>query len=274
MGNRILAIVVTYYPQKDILEKNISAFVDDVEKVLVWENSKDEDREKYRYIIHPKVEYCGDGVNSISHALNFAWRYAKSNGYDYLLTMDQDSIWEDFTSFVSKTTNNLKIQKGIFGPNAYYPFKNETVECDHIITSGMLLKTETIDEIGGWNEAFFIDCVDDEFCLRAKSKGIKSFFLGDCMLHHTFGTPGEVRFMGRSFTLRNDSPQRLYSIYKSHVLLTRMFPENKIVRKELFRFWFPLIKWTFLLEDQKAAKLYSTLKGIVQGLLCNLSVVK
>ena len=69
---KILAIVVTYFPEKELLEKNISAFINDVDRVLIWENTPDEKKLEYRFIDNSKIEYCGDGINSISHALNYA----------------------------------------------------------------------------------------------------------------------------------------------------------------------------------------------------------
>ena len=103
MSNRILAIVVTYYPEKELLEKNVSAFINDVEKILIWENTPNDKKLLYRFLSDPKVDYCGDGVNSISHALNYAWKYAETNGYNYLLTMDQDSVFENFSLFIENT---------------------------------------------------------------------------------------------------------------------------------------------------------------------------
>ena len=74
---KILAIVVTYYPKKELLEKNVNAFIEDVEKVLIWENTPSSDKIQYRYLTGNKIEYCSDGTNSISRALNYGWQYAK-----------------------------------------------------------------------------------------------------------------------------------------------------------------------------------------------------
>ena len=72
--NHILAIVVTYYPDKQLLGDNIAAFIDHVDKVLVWENTPDLDKEAFRIPAGGKIEYCGDGNNSISRTLNYGWR--------------------------------------------------------------------------------------------------------------------------------------------------------------------------------------------------------
>ena len=107
---KILAIVVTYYPEKDLLEKNVQAFINQVDKVLIWENTPSPDKLDYRFITHEKVEYHGDGINSISRALNYAWEYANENGYDYLLTMDQDSFFENFDYYVASSSSLTSLQ--------------------------------------------------------------------------------------------------------------------------------------------------------------------
>ena len=270
---KILSIIVTYRPNKDLLKTNFAAFVDDIDKVLIWENTPEEEKCQYRFVQHEKVEYCGDGINSISHALNYAWKYAKTNGYDYLLTMDQDSVFENFKGYLERTLEATKSVDAIWGPNAYDKPSEDIVECDYLITSGMLLKVSMINTLGGWNEGFPIDCVDDEFCLRAKSKGIKSYYWGKCFLHQTYGTPRKLTFFFGEVTLRNDPPRRLFSIYKSHILLKRMFPENETVRKDVKEIWIPMIKWILVFEKNRIRKFIAIFRGIFQGLTCNIQII-
>ena len=115
MNYRILAVVVTYYPEEDLLKNNIAAFIDEVDKVLIWENTPDVEKLQYRYIDNSKVEYCGDSVNSISRGLNYAWRYAQKEKYDYLLTMDQDSVFLNFQVLKEYALKN-KDKHIILGP--------------------------------------------------------------------------------------------------------------------------------------------------------------
>ena len=150
--NRILAIVVTYYPEKDLLERNVQAFINHVDKVLIWENTPSPDKLDYRFIEHEKVEYYGDGINSISRALNYAWEYANEYGFDYLLTMDQDSYFENFDYYISKTVLNPKVPEGIWTPQMNGEIVSEDFEeIDIPITSGMLASVKIINTIGGWN---------------------------------------------------------------------------------------------------------------------------
>ena len=144
---KILAIVVTYFPEKDLLLNNVNAFINEVDHVLIWENTPESERIQHRFVQHEKVEYCGDGINSISHALNFGWKYAKDHDYDYLLTMDQDSQWEDFSDFLHRTVYDPEAPGGIWGP-LHNGVKPEVMERDTTMTSGMLIKISLINRIG------------------------------------------------------------------------------------------------------------------------------
>jgi len=102
--------------KKELLEKNISAIIHSVDKILIWENTPSDQCGSYRFVHHKKVEYRGDGINRISHALNYAWQYAKAHGYDHLLTMDRDSSFEDFPRYIGQTILNENAPKGIYSP--------------------------------------------------------------------------------------------------------------------------------------------------------------
>lgn len=271
---RILAIVVTYFPEKEMLKNDIEAFVNDVDKVLIWENTPDAKRKEYRFVNHPKAEYCGDGVNSISHALNYAWHYAMANGYDFLLTMDQDSVFVNFKQYVESTVLNKQSPIGIWTPsfaeiNAQIPSeKDKFSEIIDGITSGMLQSISVITRIGGWNESFTIDCVDTDYCLHARRVGVVTYRVGGAFLVHRLGNPKAVSFLVWKPTILNYSAGRYYSIYRNFVLLTRMYKEQTDYKP--LSFWYSRIKWIACLEEHGLKKLVYILAGIVSGKLCKL----
>ena len=264
---RILAIVVTYYPEKDLLVRNVQAFIAHVDKVLIWENTPSPDKLQYRYITHEKVEYYGDGINSISRALNFAWEYANENGFDYMLTMDQDSYFENFDFYVGKTVLCEDAPDGIWTPQ----MNRETVsaeyeEIDIPITSGMLASVKIVNAIGGWNESYTIASVDDEFFLQAHQCKIKKYKVKDASLLQRFGITQVVTVFGHKLELRNYGPQRLYDIYRNNIILIRKYPKIDYLRKNFFHYWLKAIVLVFLFEKQRFKKTASIFKGIISGL--------
>lgn len=269
----ILAVVVTYYPEKETLENNINSIIHFVDKVLIWENTPDFEKQNYRLHTHEKIEYYGDGINSISHGLNFAYRYAKENGYDYLLTMDQDSVFHNFDYYVKQTICNQDAPVGLWTPCIN---DKETIGDFEIIempiTSGMLASISMIDKIGGWNEYFTVDSVDDEFYLYANSVSINTYIVKGVKMKQQFGCPHKVIFMNHTITLRNYSPSRLYNIYRNSLLLIRSYPSFSYIKKNFISCWIKQIFWIILFESDRPRKMYAIAKGILFGLFCNLKM--
>lgn len=264
---KILAIIVTYYPEKELLERNIHAFIGHVDKVLIWENTPSPDKLQYRYVKHEKVEYYGDGINSISRALNFAWKYANDNGYDYLLTMDQDSYFENFDKYLEKTVFCESAPEGIWTPQMNGEEMTKEYEAIDIpITSGMLASLQIVNTIGGWNESYTIASVDDEFYLQAHLCNIKKYKVKDASLLQRFGITQVVTVLGHKLELRNYSPQRLYDIYRNNIILIRKYPSIDYLRKNFFHYWLKAIILVFLFEKQRFSKTYHILRGILSGL--------
>ena len=264
---KILAIVVTYYPEKELLVRNVQAFIEHVSKVLIWENTPSPDKLGYRYITHEKVEYYGDGINSISRALNYAWEYANENGFDYLLTMDQDSYFENFDFYIAKTVCCKDAPAGIWTPQMNGEIvSSDYEEIDIPITSGMLASVEIVNAIGGWNESYTIASVDDEFFLQAHQCKIKKYKVKDASLLQRFGITQVVTVFGHKLELRNYGPQRLYDIYRNNIILIRKYPKIDYLRKNFFHYWLKAIVLVFLFERQRFKKTAAIFKGIISGL--------
>ena len=268
---KILAIVVTYYPEKELLISNINAFFNRVDKILVWENTL-KNADKYRYIQEStKLEYCGDGLNSISRALNYAWKYANQYGFDYLLTMDQDSLWVNFDYFLSRTVNNIYAPFGIYGPCVNDKvYENEFYNHD-LITSGMLVPVSILNEIGGYNECFRIDGIDTYLCYSVQEKGYGTYSVANCMLKQRFGDFGGTSFAKFSFSTYNYSSIRLYEIFKSQIIIMRRFKTDANYKKA---FRIRIRKWPIkilLAENDKWNKLKAIFKGVKDGLFFNIS---
>ena len=269
MNHRILAVVVTYFPEKELLERDVAAFINDIDKILIWENTPEEKKYQYRYIEDSKVEYCGDGNNSISHGLNYAWRYANTYGYDYLLTMDQDSVFHNFAVFKEYVFTHSD-QMMLFGPSINpqtIPNQPSVRKEESLITSGMLIQICILNTLGGYDEKLDIDGIDTDLCLRANQLGIDSYRIVHSGLQQRFGSPLIKYYKGMKQEITCYPPKRLKSIVAAHIYLIRKYPNMSPKMKKLIDNYFikGKIKRILLFEDRKIQKIIAILLGIYKG---------
>lgn len=265
---KILAIVVTYYPEIELLKSNIEHLLPYVNHLLIWENMPLNECSKQRIFNSPKVEYVGENKNvGISKALNFGWHYAVTKGYDYLLTMDQDSIFVNLDVFLFKIARSSKAKSAIFSPHQGtdtldIPYR----ELDHCITSGMLVSVSVLNTIGGYSEAFFVDGIDLEFCYRARMFGFKTFEVSGCSLIQKYGSPCIRKFLWKKIVVSNYSPFRLYGILKNFKIISLIYKNEKGVRHELKSCYLrSFVRNIIFFESQKKEKLLAILSGYLHG---------
>lgn len=268
----ILAVIILYQPDKSLLNRNVGAFINHVDKLIIWDNTPSliagEGLIEGKY--EDKIIYEGVGKNvGISRALNYVWRYAITEGYDFLLTMDQDSVWYDFASFKDSVIKRNKNELCICGPCAYTDIHNRPAKKGFEsfrwqITSGMLVKTELLNRIGGYNETFKVDCVDIELCLRAKLKGFNSYYCYDGFLLQKYGTPSKTQFLGKERNYIYYSPFRIRGIIGGHILLYRRY-KHPDLPKEIKRFIKEAVKSIVYSGKQPVKLLFALIEGIIDG---------
>lgn len=90
-----------------------------------------------------------------------------------------------------------------------------------VITSGMLVRRRVLDEVGGFREDFFVDCVDQELCLRVRAAGWRVTQDRSVLLPHELG---ETRWHGWGpLRLRatHHATWRLYWIGRNSAVMLR-----------------------------------------------------
>lgn len=268
---RLLAIIVTYYPDRDLLAENVNAIYDCIDKLLIWENTPISERFDYRFLTNSKIEYCGDDVNSISHALNYAWQYAQKNGYDYILTMDQDSVFKSFDIFLKTTIEIQSPDVCLVGPridrNNGTPPSPDITEIGanaHLITSGLIIPVSLLNEIHGFCEDFQIEAVDVDLCVRVRNSDYKIFQNSNGVLVQRFGAPYEKKIFGKIYVGSNYNEKRLYEIFRNHIIIYRRY-KNNAVKGFVISYFRNFVPRIILWEDNKINKLLAIFKGIIAG---------
>ena len=253
---KVLAVIVTYYPDLELLKRNVEALAGHVDDVLIWENTPAPDNIRFRLPAMDNLTYYGVGENvGISRALNLTRESFFEEEYDALLTMDQDSIWDNLGLFLERVATS-EAPFGLYGPAVYTPaLKPDFTPAGTLITSGMLVRREIYERIGGYEELFFVDGIDLDFCYKAAEAGIPS-----C------GRKRKVCFLGFHPEVYDYSPSRLREICFSEIVLAKKYPARHRKKGVILRHYLlkriPLI---LLFERQKWSKSVAIIKGLILG---------
>lgn len=257
---KICACIVLYNPEMEVISnvKNLLGFTSDV---LVLDNS-DYLNKTSQQISHTEgITYVWFKKNTgIANALKYAADYSSAKEFDYLLTMDQDSVFP-----IDKKREILSLLKANFDYSILalnYNGKNqsssEVSQVNDWITSGSFIKLEDYKKVDGFNPLLFIDYVDYDLCEQFVSKGLKIGVMNRISLDHQLGHPDSKRIFGKELIFSNHSPERDYYRYRNELYLYR---RNKKYFKALHRAEKKNLILILLLEKNKIGKLKMIIKG-------------
>ena len=245
----ICGMLSLYSPPESLLT-NIATYIDYIDKLFVVDNSPDNNNTICIDLLaqFPHVEIVTSEKNiGIAGALNRCISLAKKENYLWMLTMDQDSYFDK--SQASRFFYSLpmidKARVAIISPSHEEVGAGiegcEYQKTDSVMTSGNLLNLSLVEKIGMFDEDLFIDCVDHDYCLRAKLSGLDVFQAKNCSIEHEVGTPYNGSFLWgcikRRFHIH--SPKRMYFIVRNSLYMNKKyrnaFPEYmSIHNKEVF----------------------------------------
>jgi rhamnosyltransferase len=259
----IIAVVIWYEPEP-FMQRNILSYAYNVDYVVVVDNSVDDNMAMLpclNNVIYIPLKYNA----GIASALNYGISKAAELGAVWVLMMDQDSRFE-VNEFERLKVTALALQHdkqvAVIGPITD-PKKNKDYklkEVNEIITSGSLSRLSNLQNLGGFDNKLFIDCVDFDFCFRLRESGYKIIMDKSSRLDHRRGTPTTVTWRGRDKTIFNYSSTRYYYQVRNNLYLGYRFPEyRKSSRKKIRR----IIRNALLFEKHK----YHNLMAIGQGVL-------
>ena len=278
MGNNDVCALVVFFNPDQIAIDNFYKTQHLFRRVIVVDNSNIASVNPVfkSTVDNGNIEYINNGSNyGIAKALNQGVKLAIKLGYLGVVLLDQDTELSD-----SALDDLLCIynEKSEFYPTAIVGsnYKGSSLSTsldkekpvDTVITSGSLLSIEAYRVIGLFNEKYFIDGVDLEYCLRAKIKGFEVYQSTKVLMWHYIGAETKHKLLGLTFTARNHSPIRRYYLARNTVFLVREF------------FWrFPLYLTTSLInvlriafyimlfEKHKKKKLFNICLGLKHGFL-------
>lgn len=274
-ADKVACVVIWYNPQIDQVQSIISSYVNQVDKIYVIDNSDEIRTEDHKKILKrlKNCEYISLKKNEgIAKALNIGFHKAIDENFNYVLTLDQDSLCSEGMVGkllnVAQKLNRDKIQYGIIAAQPDTPQRapkiyNGLSEKDSVIASGNLVSTEAFLKVGGFKEELFIDYVDCWFSLSIRKNGYKIIQVNDAILHHNLGNIKRKSLCGIKLYPTNHSSLRHYYIARNRIYTGIEFKSYfpKFIRWEKINYLKILIK-LFCYEDEKRKKLRMILRGI------------
>lgn len=273
----ISAGIVLFNPDINRLKENISAVIVQCAHVYLVDNGSnniDEVKKLLNQYNNSKVSVlCNMENQGISKALNQLASEAQKGGFDWILTLDQDSVApSNIIEEFEKYTNNLNT--GMLCPvicdrnkGVVVEAKDNYKEIDECITSGSLLNIKAWRKIGGFDESMFIDGVDFDICYRLRKNGYKILCIQSVVLLHELGRIVYHRFIFWKVLVKNHSAFRKFYIARNTVYLARKEHTN-IIKAILQNVKLFLIVVCY--EDDKWKKSKKILQGTIDGFKCEI----
>jgi rhamnosyltransferase len=268
-AHEVAAVIVTYQPDAVRVGKMLEALKGEVSHAVIVDNASDELPEHRWRLQWPTLVLRRLAVNKgVGAAQNEGVAVAAALGATHVLLLDQDSAPSSgMVSNLLAATESLArrgLKAGCVGPQRRRPGSAEStgftqlgwlgvrklqcddssrpVQCDFVVASGSLVPLSAWHEVGGMEEELFIDLVDTEWCLRARSKGY-GVYGAAAVLEHTIGEAGRQIGVGRQARLPRHKPFRYYYIFRNSFLLAR----RPYVPLKFVLFQFRLLAATFFL---------------------------
>lgn len=244
--DNIWAIIVCYRPALGQLSQLVKAIAPQVSGILIVDNGPDATLHDWMESQRPEkcVHLPMDGNVGVATGHNAGILAARERGATHVILFDQDSLpASSMISRLREAARNAEargLRVAGAGPffhdprdGTYYPFirlngwKIERVRqpdaeawclADYLITSGCLISMAALDEIGGMEDALFIDYIDIEWGLRARSQGFVNLGVFDAAMEHDLGDLPRQYLRGR-LRVPMHSPLRHYYHFRNALQL-------------------------------------------------------
>lgn len=269
-AQNIATVIVWYNPTSEQIE-NTSKLAHTLKPIYVIDNSDVSTPLSFQ-VGYGFEYYWMMGNVGIAAALNFGCEVAKKRGSNFVLLLDQDSMFE--LSMLKKhlcSAGSLFLSESvaIVATSAQFPVPMQTTKCisvQSVITSGSIICLSAWHNVGGFNDSLFIDQVDHDFCIRIRQAGFKIIANLAIKMFHQVGDPVEKIVFGFHILSNNHHWRRRYYQVRNSLYLRRWYPWEA----KPFTLYFKELTYSvlaiILLEKNRPQKLYAMFIGFIDFL--------
>jgi rhamnosyltransferase len=295
--SKVVAVIVTFLPNLNDFLLLLDSIEPQVDSLVLVNNGSDFDLKSLE-----QISKLGTKANVIELSENLGVAYAQNIGIDwankqkaqFALLLDQDSI--PHADMVIKLLNALEHPSNIenaiaIGPSyidprtsiqSYFmvsrlglPFRYKphkkidplaSVKTAFLISSGSLISLEKLTFVGGMRSNYFIDHVDTEWCLRARSKGYDLIGLHSAVMEHSLGDNVKKVWFFYFRSVAYHSPLRDYYMFRNTLLMIRDTPTPFFWAAFLLLRLFQFALYFLLFAEMRTLRLRMMLLGLSHGL--------
>lgn len=275
--SKICSGIILFNPEIERLKKSIESIYFQVTKLFLFDNCSDNINE-IRSVIdsYDNIVLCDNDVNiGIAAALNRICKTAYDNGFSWMLTLDQDTICDkNLIIELSKCINN---DIGIVCPNVYYEnlyrnINNKNInkniyEVKACMTSGSLTNLDVWKKVLGFREDFFIDYVDNDFCMKVHINGYKIIRVNNVYIYHQIGDAKTINFpfFGKKYFIVHKPFRYYYMVRNMYIFIFNYKKYINFIKESVKLFYLSL--FGIIINDNRKEVLNNILKGIKDGKL-------
>lgn len=284
--------IVVYNPDHPTLDRLIQSLLAQASHVALFDNGGLNPKilQSWRINQH-RISILGNGDNlGIGVALNIMAKAAVSNNADYFWTFDQDSnpscsLLADLTTpeVLEETDDSVAAIAPIFRDSrsgqilpifkiGKFWIKKITLQpgnpiqkADIVITSGMLIPVNALKVVGPFNEPYFIDHIDTEWCLRARCAGQKIYVCPNAIMDHQLSDEAPKQVLGR--LVLKYSPIRRYYIFRNSTALATSLKTPLSMRIYLLLTLVYRLPLNICIDTYRLKSMRSMIIGITHGLI-------
>lgn len=242
-------VVVTFRPDPEVLDRQLNRLSEEGTNVVLVDNNSPSQAAVIEAAANRGFECVALERNiGVAGAQNAGIDRARVQNSEYVVLMDQDSVPEKGAmrslidgflgvppgpSPVAAVGSSYTLPGGKAGSSfvrfAWFRFnkiycgavEEDLPEVDFLISSGSLIPMSVLAEVGPMRKELFIDHVDTEWFLRAKSMGYRSYGCCSVRMTHALGERVVRIWLGRWRTVPVHKSFRYYFTFRNSLWLYR-----------------------------------------------------
>lgn len=268
---RVVLGIVIYYPSEKELDRIIQ-YSKKFNHIYVYDNTEGEMQisNSIKLKESKTIRYFCDNTNvGLAKAYNNMCKRAILEKFDFIILFDQDSILSNRE--LSEYIDYIRLcdidRVGLFTPEVIdlnkNIKKNEDInevysQVEWAISSGSAINLDVYKLTDGFDENYFIDRIDFDYCMQLKEKEYKNIKINTVKLKHRIGD--EHKFIFLKISQHNST--RHYYMFRNRLyyyLIKNPTKENK--KKAIVNSIFHVIR--VLMESDSKEKINSILRGYI-----------